>query len=165
MSDNTYNGWTNYETWDVALWLGNEEGLYNQARELGERVYGNWANDDPLYSYSGALADMVGELNPIGSDASMFSDMLNAALSCVNWREIAEHYVDDFELEARREEEEIEEEEERTPWELHASAAIFGDAAQLFEIIRLEGGMQGKYLDMSDFDYFWRNDTNIYSRE
>ncbi len=32
MTDNTYNGWTNYETWNVALWLGNDEGLYNLVR-------------------------------------------------------------------------------------------------------------------------------------
>ena len=28
-----YNGWTNYETWNVALWLGNDESLYEIARK------------------------------------------------------------------------------------------------------------------------------------
>ena len=32
IEDTTYNGWSNYETWNVALWIQNDEGLYNQAR-------------------------------------------------------------------------------------------------------------------------------------
>jgi len=33
--DTSYNGWENYETWNVALWIQNDEGLYNLAREAG----------------------------------------------------------------------------------------------------------------------------------
>ena len=29
LTDKTYNGWSNYETWNVALWIGNDYGLYS----------------------------------------------------------------------------------------------------------------------------------------
>ena len=33
MSDETFNGHPSWEHWNVALWVGNDEGLYNMARE------------------------------------------------------------------------------------------------------------------------------------
>jgi len=32
MKNTTYNGWKNYETWNVALWISNDEYYYNIAR-------------------------------------------------------------------------------------------------------------------------------------
>ena len=29
-----YNGWKNWATWNVALWLANDEGLYKMARRF-----------------------------------------------------------------------------------------------------------------------------------
>jgi len=34
----TYNGWKNWETWNVALWLGNNESLYRSAIEHAQSI-------------------------------------------------------------------------------------------------------------------------------
>ncbi len=59
MTDNTYNGWTNYETWNVALWLGNDEGLYNLARGWARHGY---------KSLSHQLVEAWGQFTPDGVD-------------------------------------------------------------------------------------------------
>jgi hypothetical protein len=31
-----YNGYANYATWNVCLWIGNDEGLYNFAKDCSD---------------------------------------------------------------------------------------------------------------------------------
>ena len=53
----TYNGWANYETWNVALWLGNDEKMYNLACMFAEHGY---------KSLSHLLVESFGALTPDG---------------------------------------------------------------------------------------------------
>ena len=38
-TESGYNGWKNYETWNVALWICNDEGLYSLGRQFRYQGY------------------------------------------------------------------------------------------------------------------------------
>ena len=106
-NETKYNGWHNYETWNVKLWLGNDEGLYNLQREWAAQARSESDMeeiDDPMHREPvGILADMVKALIEEGApvlEASMYSDLLNAAMSEVDWYEIAEHILEENPIES-----------------------------------------------------------------
>ena len=97
----TYNGWSNYETWAVSLWLENEESNYSywreqarnhrdQAPESPEVRDGTWTADKATVIH---LAEQLkGEVtndSPL-QEPSLYADLLTATLAEVNWGEIAE---------------------------------------------------------------------------
>lgn len=100
MSSDGYNGWTNYETWAVALWLGNDEGSASYWQEQAEDCVSRYGKDTATSKLAGMLKDEIcdGEFAP-DLGASLYADLLGAALSEVDWYEIAEHYVADVEEE------------------------------------------------------------------
>lgn len=112
MSDSTYNGWTNYETWVVNLWMDNEPGSYDYWREVAEDVYNNEAEEQKHFTRMedaiGILADRLKDsheeakqeiLERSGMESSVWADLLGAALSMANWHEIAEHILENVEVE------------------------------------------------------------------
>jgi len=71
------NGWTNWETWNVALWLQNDSlPVLNEATDYAED------GPDALQGY--VERDYLPEL------AGLASDLVTNALAGVNWAEIAE---------------------------------------------------------------------------
>jgi hypothetical protein len=95
----SYQGWKNYESWAVGLWLDNDQSLQREA----QRVVNREAN---IYRAADALKTFVTEdvLPDLG--ASLAQDLLNAAVSEVDWQEVAEHFKDEDEEEDADDDEE-----------------------------------------------------------
>ena len=43
MMTTTYNGYANYHTWNVSLWIANDETIYRHARANKNLGYRKWA--------------------------------------------------------------------------------------------------------------------------
>ena len=82
MADTRHNGYKNYETWNVALWINNDEGSLGHHQAMIADL-----ND---YGASKAIEESIRYDNPLADDASMFSDILSASLSEVDWLEVVE---------------------------------------------------------------------------
>jgi len=57
----TYNGWSNYETWAVNLWLTNEEGSYRYWTDRTREVIAECADEDADHSALSRLAEELKE--------------------------------------------------------------------------------------------------------
>jgi hypothetical protein len=100
MSDNRHNGWTNYETWACALWLDNDQGTQEHMQELTKQACRDAIGETAHYAacqLSESIKAMVEDTDMGCPDlgCTLYADLLNAALSSINYYEIAKNYVDD----------------------------------------------------------------------
>lgn len=89
----TCNGWKNYETWLVNIWFGD---MFAEMVADGEKVTAEFAKEC-IQSY------IDDELEP---HAGLIVDFVNAAMSEVDWDEIAEYHMSEDEDDEEEEDEE-----------------------------------------------------------
>lgn len=83
----TYNGWTNWETWQILLWCDNDEFLYNQRlRWMGRQVHPLTAEDCETF---------FREMFPNGTPDMDHANDMNS----VDWAEIADSLNAEIEME------------------------------------------------------------------
>lgn len=88
----SYQGWKNYETWCVKLWIDNEEPSYRYWRERTQEA-GRDGHTQLARELKSEFEDAAPQLD------GMWADLLGAALSEVAWYEIAEAMIGDEEFE------------------------------------------------------------------
>ena len=95
----SYSGWANYETWAVMLWIDNSEGDQEYWREEAVNAWGEDDGDDPAdpaersqearIALAGRLKDSFEEAAP-DHGATLWGDLMTAAIGAVDWYEIAD---------------------------------------------------------------------------
>ena len=99
-TEKRYNGWTNYETWAVKLWMDNDEGSYHYWQDVTRQTW----KDAEATQYADrstiarmALADTLKNEHEeaLPKLQGFASDLLTAALGDVDWYEIANSLLED----------------------------------------------------------------------
>ena len=92
MKNETYNGWTNYETWLAYCWLTNDQETYNRLNRLTEAH-----KDKEAYQLADQIKEFVYDITSSSIEldqASLANDLLNGAISEIDFQEIAEHELE-----------------------------------------------------------------------
>lgn len=110
MSENTkYNGWTNYETWCLNIWIDNDQYLHERKEEAIRDVTLNFEGEEQIHELAHDLELIVDNLKDNALEVGLLSDLLGAAVGNINFWELASHYLDDFNEDFKRYQEENEE--------------------------------------------------------
>lgn len=96
MTNEKYQGWSNYETWLVALWLDNDE----YAQELAQKEASQYdtlsEDDNASWEDSNNFKDFVIDTLICNCDelGGFIQDLVNATLGEVDYSELIHHFQD-----------------------------------------------------------------------
>lgn len=111
----SYNGWTNWETWNLNLWRENEYSSYMYWRDIALEIAAESDNiDDAQRELGDRLSEAYHEELDYTVDemSGWLADFVSRVLDDVNWYEIAEYMLtDDLWEEAHKEDDEEEDDD------------------------------------------------------
>ena len=104
----TYNGWDRYETWCAYTWLTNDERTYRHCRGLAhdavavapicsqvhQRIW--TVAEARRFLLADSLKAFVEDKNVLAETASLYSDLLDSAISEINWHDLADAFLDEM---------------------------------------------------------------------
>ena len=86
--DNTYNGWSNWETWNLLLWANNDEFTYKEMRRFANSV----STLVQEQNQRRACIVFFNDIFPTGTPDMEAGDMNN-----VDWGEVLEAVLEEVE--------------------------------------------------------------------
>lgn len=99
-----YNGWANYETWAVKLWMDNDESSYHYWTEAARDLV---RHPESLHYQNQFMAEDQRRVHQLSEDLKAWheeqlpelqgfaADLMQSAFGAVEWLEIAEHLLAD----------------------------------------------------------------------
>jgi len=100
----TYNGYANYETWLVSVWIDNDQGNIDHWIDVARHHYSISEDrkyftkkEEAIISFSEDMKEWYGDRVPDSDDiGGLWTDMINAALGSVDWHELAGKYMEQY---------------------------------------------------------------------
>lgn len=100
MTDETYCGWPNKETWLAALWLTNEEPVSWHVSDLGAQAVAKYPDDADMarleYARSLEINFDLRDSDLIQALPGFYRDLLGTAWHRVDWEALAGVWLEDF---------------------------------------------------------------------
>jgi hypothetical protein len=105
--DSTYNGWINYETWATHLWLTGDEQIYRSCQlhattsresapvcdQVSQKI---WSVEEATrFLLADRLKKNVEDESPLSDGGTLYSDLLESAISEIDWHEIADAFLEE----------------------------------------------------------------------
>lgn len=94
VNNEKYNGYNNYETWLVALWIDNDQCYLEDVQSMA-----NGCEDSDTNNLATSIKEYVENMPDVSKaieNGGMVADLVNSTLSDVDWYELSEMYIREY---------------------------------------------------------------------